>query len=208
MKTAQTKVARIRQELIEAGVTPYGMSKSEAKSLYDYLGDNEHVVAVVYGQVEGSSAMMVASDRRLVFLDIRALHIVEDEASYYSFGDISVDEGVAFSKVEIRTKPRNYSFRMVNKRCARRFLNAMERLAIDPAYMRTEAPENVKTTKTSSKTKSLDPKLLRDDLTVFDKGLDLDLMPALIQASELRSTECLGSVLVSKRNLSLTCQSH
>lgn len=132
MSKSQSKRERVRKELAMAGVTPYGLQKSESKALYDYLSKDEHVLAAIYGQHDSTSAMMVATTKRLFFIDIRQFQNITDEASYDVFGDINVMEGVAFATVDIRTKPRNYHFTMVNKRCARKFLNVVEKLAIDP----------------------------------------------------------------------------
>lgn len=130
MSKSIKKTLRVRKELLAAGVTPYGMSKSEAKALPGYIRENEHILGVIYGQFESTSAMMVATDRRLLFIDIRPLHNIIEDVSYDLFGDILIDERLVFSRVVVRTRPREYLITMVNKACARNFLNAVERMAI------------------------------------------------------------------------------
>jgi uncharacterized pyridoxamine 5'-phosphate oxidase family protein len=137
------KAQRIRQELLKAGVTRYGLSKSESRAMHDYIADNEHVLAVIYGQFESSSAMMVATDHRLLFINIRAFNTVVDETSYEMIGDVTVNDGVLFSSVMVRTRPREYSFTMVNKRCARRFLNVIEQVSIEPSVALNPALQKI-----------------------------------------------------------------
>lgn len=126
MTSTQAKRQRVREELLAAGMTLYGLTKSESKALPDHIGDNEHILAVIYGQYEATSAMMVATNLRLLFIDIRAMHNIVEDTSYDSFGDLSIDEGIMYSKVTLRTKPKEYTFHMVNRVCARRFLNVVE----------------------------------------------------------------------------------
>ncbi len=131
MNAPTDKKQRVREELLRAGVTLYGLSKSESQALHDHIGDDEHILGVIYGQFEATSAMMVATDLRMLFIDIRAMHNIIEETSYDSFGDLNVDEGIAFSRVTLRTKPREYVFRMVNRKCARNFINVIEEMAVD-----------------------------------------------------------------------------
>ena len=124
------KKSRVRNELLVAGVTGYGIRKSESQALYDHIGEDEHVLAAIYGQIDATSAMMVATDQRLLFIDVRALHNIVEDIPYDSFGDLRIDEGIAFSRVTLNTRPREYLFRMVNRRCARRFLNVIDQIAL------------------------------------------------------------------------------
>lgn len=130
MNATLNKKQRVRDELLDVGVTQYGIRKSESKALWEHIGDNERVLAAIYGQFESTSAMMVATDMRIMFIDIRALHNIVEDTSYDAFGDLRIDEGMVFSQVTLRTKPREYVFHMVNKKCARRFLNVIENRAM------------------------------------------------------------------------------
>ncbi len=155
MSSTLDKKKRVRKELLAAGVTAYGIQKSESKALYDHIGDDEHILAAIYGQFEATSAMMVATDIRLLFIDIRALHNIIEDTSYDAFGDLKIDEGMAFSRVTLRMRPREYIFRMVNRKCARNFLNVIEHKAL--TWEQDQTRKAMTTSKGAKKAPSFTP---------------------------------------------------
>lgn len=73
---------RVKAELIKAGVTTYGLMKAESRHLPEHVHEDEHIGGVVYGRYEGGSGMIVATDKRVLFLDYKPFYKSTDEIHY------------------------------------------------------------------------------------------------------------------------------
>lgn len=65
---------RVISELKNAGMTTYGTMKMETEKLPSIIHDDEHIGGVVYGRTTGEkigSAMIIATDKRVIFLDVK-----------------------------------------------------------------------------------------------------------------------------------------
>jgi hypothetical protein len=125
-ESPRDKSKRIKRELLNAGVTLYGLLKSESRHLPKIIHDNEHIEAVVYGQHNSSSAMMVATDERIFYLDMKPMAELFDEVSYEVVSGIQFDVHLFFATVVLHTPVRNYDFKNVNLHCADKFARLIE----------------------------------------------------------------------------------
>lgn len=124
--TAQT-LTRIKEELIKAGVTRYGLAKAESKELPKIIHENEHIGGVVYGQIGGgSSAMLVATDHRIIFVDHKPLFMTTDELTYDVVSGIKSTKAGPFTSVILHTRVNDYVMRYVNAKCASIFVSYIE----------------------------------------------------------------------------------
>ena len=121
------KSRRIKRELLDAGVTFYGLLKAESRYLPKILHDNEHIEAVIYGQHNASSAMLIATDERIIYLDKKPMVEMFDEISYEVISGIEFDIHTFFGSVVLHTPVKNYYFRYVNLRCAEKFARHIEK---------------------------------------------------------------------------------
>ncbi len=120
-------VTRIIEELKAAGATRHGLAKPEAKELPRILHEDEHVGGVVYGQVgSGNSAMLVATDQRVVFLDKRPLFMSADEITYDAVSGVKSNAAGPFLSVVLHTRIGDYSLRYVNAKCAAKFVKFID----------------------------------------------------------------------------------
>jgi hypothetical protein len=117
---------RIIHELIEAGVTTYGLMKSESRYLPRIINEIEHIKAVVYGLHGSSLAMLIATDKRLIYLDKKPIVEMLDEISYEVVSGIEMDLFMFFATVTLHTAVGNYKFQYVNPRCAEKFVQHIE----------------------------------------------------------------------------------
>jgi hypothetical protein len=85
------------------------------------------VEAIIYGQHNSSSAMMIATDERLIYLDKKPMVEVFDEVSYEVVSGIEFDIHTFFATVALHTPVKNYYFRFVNLQCAEKFTRHIER---------------------------------------------------------------------------------
>lgn len=148
--TAQktSKIERVRQELKDAFATPYGLIKQEARFLHNIVEDDEHIKAVIYGLYgengfgvqTSNSGMLVATDKRLIFIDRKPLFSDVDELGYEAIIGINVNSAPIFSAVEVHTARKEFHFRNVNKKCARHFEKYIESRVIGK-NVGTSAPE-------------------------------------------------------------------
>lgn len=134
----ETKSQRIQQELKDAHVTGYGRIKQESRFLHNIIEDNEHIKAVIYGlygedgvSVQSNSGMLVATDKRLIFIDRKPLFSDVDELGYEAVIGINVNKAPLFSAVDVHTARKEFHFRNVNKKCASKFERYIESKVIE-----------------------------------------------------------------------------
>ena len=124
---ADIKAKRVKRELLDAGITMYGLLKSESRYLPKIIHDNESIEAVIYGQHNASSAMLIATDERIIYLDKKPMVEMFDEVSYEVVSGIEFDIHVFFATIVLHTPVRNYEFKYVNLRCAEKFARHIEK---------------------------------------------------------------------------------
>jgi hypothetical protein len=117
---------RIIHELMEAGVTAYGLLKAESRYLPHIINEYEHIQAVIYGQHHNSSAMLVATTERIIYLDKKPMAGYIDEISYEVVSGIKFDVHTFFAKVTLHSAVANYDFSFVNLNCAHKFTQFIE----------------------------------------------------------------------------------
>jgi hypothetical protein len=117
---------RIIHELMEAGVTPYGLIKSESRYLPRVINEDEHIKAVIYGQHNSSLAMLIATDKRVIYLDKKPTAELVDEISYEVVSGIELDMFIIFATVTLHAAVGNYKFQYVNPKCAEKFVQHIE----------------------------------------------------------------------------------
>lgn len=122
----QPDYSEVIRELSKAGVTAYGLMKSESRYLPRILHSGEHIHAVVYGQHNDSSAMLIATDERVIYLDKKLMSVFIDEVTYDVVSGIELDIHTFFATVTLHTAVANYQIRYANIRCADNFADYIE----------------------------------------------------------------------------------
>lgn len=118
---------RVVNELKAVGITTYGLLKPESRELPRIIHDDEHIGGVIYGQIGGGvSAMLVATDHRIIFIDKQLFFSTVDELTYDVVSGVrSVSAGV-LNSVTLHTRIQDYTFRYVNAHCAEIFVKYIE----------------------------------------------------------------------------------
>lgn len=128
----KSKLQRIKSELKAAGVTSYGMSKLSIKEIPNILHDNETIGGVVYGQVGGgNTAVLLATNKRVLYIDRRMMFMTTDELTYDVVSGIKVTSAAPFTSVSLHTRIRDYTIRFANAKCARIFTEYIEKRRIE-----------------------------------------------------------------------------
>jgi general stress protein 26 len=119
---------RLKAELKAAGMTAYGFFKLETDYIPTVIHQNEHIKGVVYGRLEGriDSVMLLATDKRIIFMDYKFFYQDSDEITYEVVSGIKMSVVGPFASVVLHTRIKDYSIRFINIRCARIFVEYIE----------------------------------------------------------------------------------
>lgn len=126
--------ARIRGELLAAGVTRYGLTKSESRYLPRIISVNEHIGGVVYGWASVGSVMLVATNERIIYLDRKPFFSVVDDISYGVISGVRLTQDGPFTGITLHTRIHDFTIKYVNARCAHTFEHYVTERSIDNPY--------------------------------------------------------------------------
>lgn len=128
---------RIRQELIDAGITHFGLRKFAARHLYRIIHSYEHVKGIIYGRYGSgglltmSEGMLIATDRRVIFLDYKPGYENVEEFTYDVVSGAKRVKAGIFSTITLYTRISNYTIRFANSHCVERFMAYVEKRRLE-----------------------------------------------------------------------------
>ena len=124
---------RIKEELHRAGVTTLGRYRFSGMYLPEVIHEDEHIEAAIFGRhkelqgffgaVEG---MLVATDKRVIFIDHRPGYTTMDEFTYDVISGVNITKAIYNASVTLYTKVSNYRLSYVGKESAKKFANYIE----------------------------------------------------------------------------------
>lgn len=118
---------RVQSELSKAGVSRYGLLRAEGRNLPNIIHPEEHIKAAVYGRTTDGSAMLVATDRRIIFYDKKPLITISDEISYEVVSGIGVNrENGVRASLTLFTRMGEYTIRYASPRAVDTFKSYIE----------------------------------------------------------------------------------
>lgn len=121
-----THRARVAEELKIAGVSRYGLWKMESRYLPKIIHPTEHIGGVAYGLSDNGSAMLIATDRRVIFLDRKPLFVNEEEITYNVVAGVSYSHAGPSATVVLHTRIRDYHIQSLNINAVQRFVHFIE----------------------------------------------------------------------------------
>lgn len=125
---------RVKQELQKLGVSRYALWRAESRHLPSIIHKDELIGGVVYGKHVDNFAMLVATDRRIIFLDKRPLFVNVDEITYDVVSGISFSHAGIGSTVTLHTRIKDYPIRTFNQRCAKVLIDFIEARSLEHNY--------------------------------------------------------------------------
>ena len=131
MKFDENHETRIKQELIAAGMSNYGLVKGETRHLPSVIHEDEHIGGVIYGRSEGGGGMLVATNKRLLYLDHKLFFRRTDEISYDVISGVSYNKQGDYAAITVHTKLGDFTLRYVNIRSGSHFVHYMENMQIE-----------------------------------------------------------------------------
>lgn len=117
-------------ELTNLGVGSWAWWHSELRRLPTLMDANEHIGGILYGYQGLNFVLLVATDRRVIFLDSKPLFTDEEEVSYDVVSGISYDH-LIFTTVTLHTRVKDYKVLTLNTRCAQGFKRYIEQRALE-----------------------------------------------------------------------------
>lgn len=123
---------RIKDELVAVGLTKYGLHKLESKYLPNIIHDNEHIMGVAFGITKDkNSAMLIATDFRIIYLDRKPGFTITDEVTYDMVGGIGYNIMGSRAAVTLHTRMGDFSLAFVNLRTAEKFIHYVEQRRLE-----------------------------------------------------------------------------
>lgn len=137
--TDSTHVLRVEKELRNAGISRIGMLRFTSTYLPNVIHQDEHVLAAVYGhRREGSGGvfgyeegLLVATDRRVLYVIHRPGYTSMDEIAYDKLSGIHVSRAIPFAAVTLFTKIGDYTLSFARPKVAQKFADYIEQSVID-----------------------------------------------------------------------------
>lgn len=135
---------RVKEELKKAGALPYDMLLPETYYLPTVIHPDEHVMGSVFGRyhydgVTGRGAL-VATDKRVIFLDKKPLYVHYDELTFMVIGSVTYTRTALVGYVTLHTRLDNLSsagsiqLRTFNHKNAYNFVQYIEEKCLHHRY--------------------------------------------------------------------------
>lgn len=121
---------RVSTALNNLGVGPWAWWHSEVRRLPALIEPDEHIGGVTYGYQGFNFVLLVATDRRVIFLDSKPLFTDEEEVGYDVVSGISYDH-LIFTTITLHTRVKDYRLLTFNTRCAQGFRHYIEQRALE-----------------------------------------------------------------------------
>jgi len=122
----------VRQYLRGVGLSGFDLLKPETYSIAKLLHKNEIIEGAIVGHLdEGGSALIVVTDLRVIYLNQIPLFTKMDEVGYGIVTGVTSNGGRWEKTVILHTGIGDFTLTGVNPTAAKKFVDAIERIAID-----------------------------------------------------------------------------
>ena len=121
----------LKKRLTKLGMSKWGFLKSETRALAQLLHKNEHIGGVIFGHSKPGSIMLVATDRRGIYLDTKPLFMKSEEISYDVVAGITLEWVGYRGTVVLHTRLGDFSISTLNKKAALIFRKYVEYRCIE-----------------------------------------------------------------------------
>lgn len=106
----------VKLDLARAGATKVQLALPEVRELCKVLFEKEDIKAFVSGFYDGGYGMLVATNLRLLFVDVMPFGRVKvDDVPYSAIASTEMQLGIFLGKITIFTRPNTYSFWWLKK---------------------------------------------------------------------------------------------
>lgn len=131
-------VQDLKTQLRTVGATSFGLRKFASKYLAHLLHQGEIIRGVVYGRyvsgeglLKWTEGMLVATDRRILFIDRKPGYETFQELTYDVVSGVQKIFAWPFSAVTLFTRIGNFSLRYANPKCIDIFIHYIEKRRLE-----------------------------------------------------------------------------
>lgn len=114
---------RVDTELKACGATGFDLILPETRYLHRVILPGEHIKGSVYGRYQSGRGALVATDRRILFIDKKLLFSHFDEIDFIVVGGVSRTRVGLSGVVTLHTRLGDYKIRTFNQKNARNFVD-------------------------------------------------------------------------------------
>ena len=126
----EVKIERIKQELRDAGIVSRTLISMESKNLAKILYDDEHIGGAVHGAYSGGLAWLIATNKRIIFMDKKPLFNTIDEISYDIVSGTKTTKTSLSGTVSLHTRMGDYTINFVKNISAKKFTEYIEEVRL------------------------------------------------------------------------------
>lgn len=122
----------LKKKLKSLGAVTYDLMLPETQAIPSVIDPNEDIIGLVYGRYKDdrentvSRGVLIATDSRVVLLNKKPMFEQSDEFEYRVISGVDFSEVGIMGTVTLHTRMGDIHVRTFNKRCADRFVAALE----------------------------------------------------------------------------------
>ena len=117
---------RVRKQLQEAGLGPFTVLRPECRFIPSIIYHDEKIGAAVYGLGSDGWCLLVATDKRVIYLDKKPFFVTKDILTYDIVSGVTSNQVGIFASVTLLTRGKQYAVRFVNTTAAATFAHYIE----------------------------------------------------------------------------------
>ncbi len=129
---------RVFAELTAIGMPKWGLWRLDVRHLPSLIHENEHIKAAVYGKGKNGAGMLVATDRRVLYINKQPMFMKSDELTYDIIGGVSYADVGVQATVVLHSRVADFRLTTFNLRLAQGFRDHIEQRCLEHA----ESPES------------------------------------------------------------------
>lgn len=122
---------RIFGDMRRLGVSEWGMHKAATRYLPEILGEGEQIGGVAYGRCAEGSVMIVATDRRVLYIDIKPLFKKIEDIAYSVVSGVTHEWALFSGTVTLHTKIADFKVSTMNRKASRLFVKYVEKRILE-----------------------------------------------------------------------------
>lgn len=117
---------RILDDLTRLGATKMELMSSESNYLHKIIHHLEEIGGIAFGHHELGYCMLVATNRRVIFLDKKPFFANVDDITYDVVSGVSLSHAGVGSTLVLHTRIKDYKLLTMNDASAEKFVNYIE----------------------------------------------------------------------------------
>lgn len=125
------RVSAVNATLRSYGAGAWDLRKGETAYLITLLHSDEVIGGVAYGHGSDGSVLLVATDRRVLYLDTKPLFKKAVDISYDAVAGVTLEWVAFFGTLILQTRIGNFAIRMHHRNMAEQFKAYVEQRCIE-----------------------------------------------------------------------------